>query len=83
MSLSATGIIASKGKWVLAMTHLQEVITTRMASGSSISAQRCFTVEDVLQMVDQDEPIMEGSDDEFGDIQEEELHEMQEDKWQI
>ena len=32
----------------------------------------CFTVEDVLQMVDEDEPIMEGSDDEFGDIQEEE-----------
>ena len=24
----------------------------------------------VLQMVDEDEPIMEGSDDEFGDIQE-------------
>lgn len=34
-------------------------------------------MEDVLQMV---EPIMEGSDDEFGDIQEEELHVMQEDE---
>ena len=32
-------------------------------------------MEDVLQTVDEDEPIMEGSDDEF---QEEGLHEVQE-----
>ena len=37
-------------------------------------------MEDVLQMVDEDEPIMEGSDDEFEDIQEEELHEVPEEE---
>ena len=50
-----------------------------MASGSSTSAvcaRKSFSVEDVLQMVDEDEPIMEGSDDEFGDIQENELPEV-------
>ena len=42
-----------------------------MASGSgtnAVCARKTFTIEDVLQMVD--ELIMEGSDDEFGDIQE-------------
>ena len=43
-----------------------------MASGSGTNAVRAwktFTMEHVLQMVDG--PIMKGSDDEFGDIQEE------------
>ena len=54
-----------------------------MASGSTTSAvcaRKSFSVADVLQMVDEDEPIMEGSDDEFEDIQEEELHEVLEEE---
>ena len=54
-----------------------------MASGSCTSvvcARKSFSVEDVLQMVDEDESIMEGSDDEFEDIQEEELHVMPEEE---
>ena len=58
-----------------------------LASGSSTSAgcaRKSFRVEDVLQMVDGDESIMEGSDDEFRDIQEEELHEvLEEDEMEV
>lgn len=64
-----------QGEWVCRYdSHLRQVITTRMASECSTSAgsRKSFSVEDVLQMVDDaDEPMMEGSDDEFGDIQEE------------